>query len=83
MSKIIKTEIKTHTEETVIGFVCDRCEQTIDNNTARTDSFEINYSCGYGTEYDGTSIEATICDKCLIDIVKKEIPKAVIKESDW
>lgn len=80
MAKIIKQLKEEVITQKVIGFVCDRCEKDILKQSLRTDDFEINYKFGYGTEHDGTSIVAAICDDCLYEIVKKEIPHAVIKE---
>lgn len=61
-----------------IGIICDRCGTEI-LWKLRTDNFIIDYHCGYGTKYDGDKIEFQICDSCLVDIVKKEIPKAIMK----
>ena len=71
--KIVKEVTKL--EKQTIGFVCDRCGTEInsDKNFHRTDDFQLKYSFGYGTEYDGDRIELDICDYCLVDIVKKEI----------
>lgn len=78
------TKKKTIIIEKEYGFCCDRCGEIIDySNSTRTDSFKIDYSFGYGTEYDGDSIVAYICDNCLIDIVKKEIPNAIVNKCDW
>lgn len=76
MGKIYKKKQTTYNE--CIGFVCDRCKKTIEKGGFRTDNFSIDYTCGYGTPYDMTQIEATICDECLVDIIKKEIPGAKI-----
>ena len=64
----------------VSGFECDRCGKHIDyGSSTRTDDFHLEYVFGYGTEHDSTCIEADICDYCLFDIVKKEVPNARIK----
>lgn len=64
----------------VSGFECDRCGKHIDYDTSsRTDDFCLDYTFGYGTEHDTTIVEADICDNCLIEIVRKEIPNARIK----
>lgn len=77
MPKIFTTVTTTRQEP--IGFVCDRCLETISKNSFRTDNFEINYSFGYGTGNDGTTVSACICDDCLMKIIEKEVPHARIK----
>lgn len=59
-------------------FICNSCETVSINNT-RTDSYTINYEFGYGTEYDGDRIEASICDVCLMNMFKRFLPNAIIK----
>lgn len=63
-----------------IGFVCDCCDEEILLGNLRTDDFSIDYTCGYGTTTDGTRIVADICDKCIVDIIKKNVPKAQITQ---
>lgn len=62
-----------------VGFICDRCGTEVLQN-CRTDDFQVDYTCGYGTDLDNTCISFQICDTCLHEIVEKEIPKAIIKQ---
>lgn len=69
---------KQVTKNENVGFVCDKCGETIDRSkSTRTDDFSINYTCGYGTENDMTVIRADICDNCLVDIFSREIPGSI------
>lgn len=70
-------EDKIVEDKKLVGFVCDKCGETISYGTSRTDDFSINYGCGYGTENDGTYIKADVCDICIVEIFKKEIPTSI------
>ena len=78
MVKILK-EV-TETKKEVIGFKCDKCgtEITCESKFLRTDNFSLDYTCGYGTEHDMTRITADICDPCLVELIRKEVPNAKI-----
>lgn len=78
MVDIIELKTETTTVEKKIGFLCDSCNDKILFNSLRTDNFKISYGCGYGTEHDGTHIEVNLCDNCLVELIKNNIPKARI-----
>lgn len=77
--RITETEIVNETRKIEVGFVCDRCGDKVLYDSHRTDNFRINYEAGYGTTNDGTRICADVCDNCIVEIFKKEIPKSITR----
>lgn len=64
---------KTATIEVIDGFKCDICsnyydfEQYIDGATpTSTHLFHAKHTFGYGSTMDGSTVEMTICEKCLL-----------------
>ena len=54
-----------------VGMTCDVCGKDDEPG-----DFVLRYTFGYGTERDGDQVEAAVCDRCLISIVRARIPNA-------
>lgn len=57
----------------VVGIVCDRCGKRDED---RLNDFILRQTFGYDSAADMSSVEAAICDDCLIDIVLEMVPNA-------
>lgn len=63
---------------------CNKCGSGIDKANER-DCFSISSRIGYGSKYDGDSLELDLCYDCLDEILQIIIPKCKhnpIKSSD-
>jgi len=61
----------------IYGFVCDRCEATwTDHDGDIINYYQIDHCAGYGTPLDNCRVKATLCDRCLFNIVLQAIPHA-------
>ena len=57
----------------IIGLKCDRCDY---ENNNLTQDFHVVHTFGYGSPIDGDTVSFALCDKCLEEIITKEIPNA-------
>jgi NMD protein affecting ribosome stability and mRNA decay len=57
------------TEYIPVQITCDRCKAVLEDYEQPV---KIRHSFGYGTEYDQSRVEFELCEKCLIEILKKE-----------
>lgn len=57
------------------GMTCDACHKDFPDGNF---DFVLNHTFGYGTEMDMAHVEAAICDKCLIEIIRDRVPGAEI-----
>ncbi len=56
------------------GTVCDGCG--MEDNDGCND-FVLKHTFGYGSNIDGESVEAAVCDKCLENIIRNNLPSAI------
>lgn len=47
---------------------CNKCGKEMDF-WDRQEEFSINTKCGYGTKYDGSTIELELCCDCMEELV--------------
>lgn len=50
--------------------ICNRCGKEFDTWDKQED-FSIHKRCGYGTKYDGMSIELDLCCECMEWLIKE------------
>jgi hypothetical protein len=72
MPKLYKTETTT----VQCGYACDKCGETSEFND---EGFSIHHTCGYWSKHDMTVIDCILCDNCLYDLIKDNIPNAKFK----
>lgn len=65
--KIYKT-IKC-TKQVLDSVTCDLCK----TECIQMETLEINHLFGYGTEYDMSSLNIDVCEKCLIKLFRSNI----------
>lgn len=58
--------------------ICNRCGKVLDTRDIRED-FSIYKRCGYGTKYDGRSIELDLCCECMEWLIEKCCISPIIK----
>lgn len=59
--------------EKVTGLICDRCGKHDHNGF---NDFNLEHTFGFDSSADEFSVEAAICDDCLIDIMLEMVPHA-------
>jgi len=65
------------TIEVVTGLICDKCGAEED----RAGGFVVDYTFGYGTTLDMTTVSFALCDSCLAQLVINQIPNAVFTQN--
>jgi len=55
------------------GMVCDACGMT---DTSGCNDFVLKHTFGYGSNIDGGSVQAAVCDRCLENIIRNYLPTA-------
>lgn len=57
----------------VVGLICDKCGV---EDYDGFNNFFVEHVFGFGSKIDGDKVSFALCDECLEEIAKKEIPKA-------
>ena len=59
------------------GIRCDRCCLVDENHF---NDFTLNHTLGYASVSDMTSVQAALCDDCLVEIILTAVPAAVFTD---
>lgn len=72
-----KTELITKEIEFTVDLICNKCGKTLKQElTTDGDIFnycgleEVKMECGYGSENDGTVFVFSLCEKCVMELMK-------------
>lgn len=61
--------------------ICDKCgkEAVVEDGMAFPYMHDVKFSVGYGSDYDGDTIQFDLCDECLTEFMKSFKHKPDIK----